>query len=105
MSRHVQPYVGATVEAMASGLIPEGPNVGRPVTVTLYRDVASRGTTPVRWYEVCAPECQDDGRPWRQCWRFTGKHYAEAARLFARDLAELRLTVNVDRREVSNAQR
>ncbi len=105
MSRYVQPYVGARVEAMASGLIPEGPNTGKPVTVTLYRDVASHGTTPVRWYEVCAPEVRDDhGKAWRQCWRFTGKNFDEPSRLFDRDLVKLKLTANIDTRNAERAQ-
>lgn len=70
--------------------------MGKPVTVTLYRDIASHGTTPVRWYEVYAPEVKTDaGKPWRQCWRFTGRNFAEGERLFARDVREMRLTVNI----------
>lgn len=91
MSRFVRPYVGAVVIRHKSGIIGNGPNTGKPFAITVHEaSTVSTKNGLVRWYTVEAPECKDDrGRGFRQCWRFTERHFDQPIRLFERDSVEL----------------
>lgn len=90
MSARVRPYKGARlVASYTCERLPSGRWEGQSGTVRLWEDYGSQGyksgyeQVPLAWLEI------ETSGGMRQCWRYSGKRTAEAAKHYAKNVAEL----------------